>query len=194
MGLVAQTDAKKELSFPQKSFFVGASGFSYQPRDLANYGINNVKVESLNGNGLSPIYFKYEYRTMKKSLGCNVAYTTGTVTAKIKDTTDITGKTFFEDKIKKSSTSVLFRMNRYFNVHKLFQPYIGFGIGIRSVKFVDYTPSYNPVSLKNKYTLGFESTLGAKLNISGNLYAYGEIGLAKSIGQIGLVYTLKNKK
>ncbi len=193
LGVTAQNETKKEMVFPQKSFFVGASGFNYQARDLGGYGLNGVKVESFYGTGLSPIYLKYEHRTAKKSLGCNVAYTTGTVTARVKDTNDLSGKTYFEDKIKKSSASVLFRMNRYFNTKKLFQPYLGFGVGLRSVKYTDYSPNYNPVRLKNKYTLGFETTLGAKLNITGYLFAYAEFGLAKSIGQIGLVYTLKNK-
>jgi opacity protein-like surface antigen len=137
-----------------------------------------------------PIYFKYEYAVSEK-LGIGVAV------ANVSNSYSTTGSYIdnngisrnYTEKLSRSNTSILARLNWHFGEDDNFDPYFGFGMGYRFGGW-EYTIS-DPAAGDNETVpavipFGFELTTGARYFFTDNFGIYGEVGLAKSIGQFGL--------
>ncbi len=101
-------------------------------------------------------------------------------------------------RLKFQSSSILLRGNANFEIEKNLILYIGLGIGKRtqnvsnaSVSYIDSLGKYIVEvgkSIDNPMPIGFETTLGCNYYFFKNLGAYWEVGLAKSMIQMGIIF------
>ncbi len=79
-----------------------------------------------------------------------------------------------------------FRVNYHFVNAKLFDPYIGLGIGLRFI--TKTSPNGNNVLFEYKTPFSFEATVGARILINSLCGFYFETGIGRSLLQGGLVF------
>jgi opacity protein-like surface antigen len=165
----------KAQAFKQGESLVSAGyGFgNFIQAVFSLYESNDEFSRSING----PVFVKYEFRVSEK-IGFGVNFSFASATVNYKDL-------FAESQsINWSTWSGLARVNRHFGSHEKFDPYIGLGLGYRSVNWkvselgLDYDNNMMP--------LGFESTLGARYMFTPNIGLYSEVGIAKAAFQFGL--------
>lgn len=134
-----------------------------------------------------PIYLKYERGlTGKFGIGIAVAFATFGFDYTEKDAS---GTTTYSHETDYTTFSVLARMNWHFAEKEGFDPYIGIGLGYRDGNWTYKTNDPNgsdEIGTNISFPFGFETTIGARIRLSGGLAAYTEIGLAKSVVQLGL--------
>lgn len=137
-----------------------------------------------------PIYFKYEYAISEKlGVGLAVANVNNSYTASgtYFDNNGIARS--YTEKLSRSNTSILARLNWHFGEDDRFDPYFGFGMGYR---FGDWRYTISDPAAGDNETIptiipfGFELTTGARFFFTDNFGIYAEIGIAKSIGQFGI--------
>ena len=141
-------------------------------------------------SGTGPIYLKYEHAiTDGVGLGLNIAY------AKYKfawafDTEDANFQPItYAEGWELTTMSFLARINWHFGDSEKFDPYFGVGLGYRtgSWKWTTTDPSGTQgLSAANVVPFGFETTVGARYLFTDNIGAYAELGIAKSVLQVGL--------
>lgn len=144
--------------------------------------------------GTGPFHVKYEYRIWNRlGLGVNVNYVS-TKISYTKDFVDDNGTMIHNHIIIKTpSAAINFRTNLHFlNVenHPRTDFYFGLGIGYKlgGVKITaDYAEGAPSLQLPALWHLGFEATLGYRHFFTDNIGLYGELGIAKSIIQGGIV-------
>jgi opacity protein-like surface antigen len=145
-------------------------------------------------SGTGPFHLKYENR-VKTWLGIGLSINHMTYKISYTDNaTDTVRGVIVPNNVEISSnnTAFNFRTNLHFiNPEKYdkLDVYFGIGLGFKvgklrvSSDYEGYTPSFKLPSI-NKF--GFETTLGMRYFFDKNLGLYSEIGIAKSIVQIGL--------
>jgi opacity protein-like surface antigen len=148
----------------------------------ASHNPTNVKATSI-----GPLHFRAEYAL---SDGVGLAASINYISAGVKWTSmNDTTLMLYDNSLSRSSLSVLARLNFHFAVSEHVDPYFGIGAGYKgvtwSIKSAD--PNVNNYSIKPFSPFGFETTIGVRFYITEGFGFYTEIGLAKSLMQVGLV-------
>jgi opacity protein-like surface antigen len=152
--------------------------------------VNNTfdSYSDVNYSSTGPLYAKFEHAISDKvGLGLNFAYAGNQWAYQFNDGYDGTNYT---ETSKRTTFSVLARMNFHFGSSDKFDPYAGFGLGYRSANWTIDTDDPNGgsgVDFKTLVPLGMEITVGARYYFMEHLGAYVEVGAAKSVVQVGLV-------
>jgi opacity protein-like surface antigen len=141
--------------------------------------------------GTGPFYVKFEHALSDKvGLGLNVAYAGNEWSYKYTGF-DINGNSaIYTETSKRTTYSVLARMNFHFGSSDKFDPYAGFGLGYRNANWTYETTDpdgSSGVEFKTLMPLGMEITIGARYYFTDNIGLYAEVGAAKSVVQAGLV-------
>lgn len=138
--------------------------------------------------GVGPLHFKGEYGLSDGvGMGLSVNYVSFGATWR---STDSTGMGFYTNKFSRSSLSVLARINFHFGTTDKLDPYFGVGAGYRQAtwKFTSNDPDYaDDIKAPGFSPFGFETTIGLRYYIAEGIGLYTEMGIAKSIIQVGLV-------
>jgi opacity protein-like surface antigen len=140
--------------------------------------------------GTGPIYLKYEYGVSEKlGLGINLAYAGYEFANTASYSNDQGQEIIFNETTKYNTFSILARLNVHFGDNDKFDPYWGVGLGYRNSNW-SYESSdpngQNDNDFNLNFPFGFETTLGARYFFIPSLGAYAEVGLAKSVFQVGL--------
>ena len=138
-----------------------------------------------------PFHAKFEYGVSEKmGVGLNLAY--GIHDLKYTyDDFDVNGDPVkYTETTKYTTWSALMRLNWHFGDIEHFDPYWGIGVGYRSgnwkVTSNDPTGETSATEVDEPIPFGFETTIGARYHFTDNFGAYMEVGLAKSIMQLGV--------
>lgn len=138
-------------------------------------------------SGVGPLHFRAEY-----GLSDNVGFAASVnyVSAGVK-WTSMNDTTFmvYSNSLSRSSVSVLARLNFHFSVSDKVDPYFGFGAGYKGVTWsiTSNDPDVSNYSIKPFSPFGFETTIGVRYYLTEGIGLYTELGLAKSLMQVGLV-------
>ena len=183
---------------PQKNFVSISYGFG----NYVQFQFKHCNHEdNYNSKSLGPIFGKYEY-SVTSHLGLGVAF--AYASAHMGYSFDFGAYDSNYNLIICNYTydwlsySILLRVNWHFNSkNKKIDPYLGVGLGRRFVKYrklidpkdyCDLCERYEPVSLNIfMFKTGIELTGGMRYMVTNHIGIYTEIGLAKAIGQIGIV-------
>ncbi len=137
---------------------------------------------------IGPVYGKVEYSISETvGFGLNFAYSYGRATYETSD--DEIDTLFYNTSFKYKSYSALARFNFHFGDSETFDPYAGVGFGYRNANY-SYTsddPEYEGKDVDGFNHFGLDFTIGARLFITENIGLYGEVGIAKSPMQAGIV-------
>lgn len=168
--------------------FSAGYGFPSFTRTVFNF----VEGENVESMVIGPLYGKAEFALSDRvGLGVNFAYTHGNATYVTQD--GEIDSIFYNTSVDYTSYSVLARLNFHFGRPEgIFDPYAGLGLGYRNARY-DYTggdPDDQPVGFDGLFHLGMDLTIGTRVYLTENIGLYGEVGLAKSIMQAGLVVRL----
>ena len=141
--------------------------------------------------GTGPIYAKFEHALSDKiGLGGSFAYAGNEWSYKY-SSTDANGNAVqYSETSKRTTWSLLARVNFHFGSSDKFDPYAGFGLGYRNANWTYDTtdPSGDSgVEFKTLVPLGMDLTIGARYYFTDNIGLYAEVGAAKSVVQAGLV-------
>lgn len=163
------------------------------------YGTPNLGKSVLNlyddedgfdAKGFGPLHAKFEYGiTEKIGIGLSVNHVnfSGEWT---EASLDGNGNSVnYNYKFSRNATAANLRVNWHFSNSDVVDAYWGFGIGYnRGVsKWTTNEPNFDDGSIGDLIPLGFETTLGIRAMFTDNIGVYGEVGLAKSLIQGGLV-------
>ena len=150
---------------------------------LINSGSGSTDIKA---TGIGPLHFKGEYGLSDKiGFGVSVNY----ISFGAKWTSyDATGAIPFSNSFNRTSLSVLARLNIHFATSGKLDPYWGIGAGYRSATYTFTTndPNNASHSAPALSPVGFETTIGLRYYITPLLGLYTEIGIAKSVIQVGL--------
>jgi len=207
LSLLTQQASAQSFAKGTTSFSLGYGLFSYirHPLKVEINGSGGNDLPSIGNNGsLGPYYFKIEHGFSPYfGVGVNVAYmadfwkdevpipdSSGAYT----DTANFT--------TNRTTYSILARLNVHLPASNHFDFYAGLGLGYRYWVHKSHTdnPNYpggqdfSSGSTANKIHLGFELSAGMRWLITRNLGLYGELGLCKSMFQLGLVYNIFSEK
>jgi opacity protein-like surface antigen len=140
--------------------------------------------------GLGPLYAKYEYGvTDNIGMGLAFAYAENEWSYRYTATDENGAEASYSETTRRSTYSILARVNFHFGDSDRFDPYIGLGMGYRDANWDirSESPSGNSgVTFKSFVPFGFEATIGARYFFLDNLGVYAEVGGAKSVFQGGL--------
>ncbi len=193
--LLAQSDTfnNQDSSEMSNVFSVGYGAPSYLRSTLSFADDISQIVINKEGSvsGVGPLYLKYErILTPKFGMGINVAYETIQYSETSEGYDPISGTyVTYTNYYDFSSVSILGRLSWHFTDLEKFDPYVGFGFGYRSAKLqVDSNDPYLNTFSNNStpFPVGADVTIGARLYLSNSIGVYTELGLAKSLFQIGL--------
>jgi hypothetical protein len=190
-------------TFISKSSFAGDDAFEQGKIIIsAGYGFPNLgksifKVyQSYGGystSGFGPAHIKAEYALSDKiGLGLSVNY----VSYKVEFNGTYIDNNFntvtYKEGFKGSSLSALLRMNIHFATTEKLDPYWGFGAGYRSNSYTFYSDyaGAGSLTLSGGIPFGFETTIGMRYFFTPNIGIYTEMGIAKSLVQLGLTIKL----
>ena len=169
------------------NFAVGYGFGTFYGAVLSDYQDESNYESTVTG----PIYLKFESALSDKiGLGINLAYAKYSLSYNY---TDFSSSNIYTETDSYTTFSILARMNVHFGDFDRFDPYWGVGVGYRSGKF-DYKSTdpdgYNSFDVNVNFPFGFETTLGARYYFSDNIGMYLETGLAKSVLQVGLTFSM----
>ena len=199
-------EPKSLQDVPKNSIVLGAGGVNFiymavKSLDKVNLTDTPFFANMTQSSVKQLWYLKYERQLAPRhTLGLNIAQAGFTVGGLVRDSF------FFNDmgqilqlnaSFEYTTTSFNLRYNYLFNPNSAVKVYWGAGIGLRtnSVKIEANNPKFSSalnlpgINIASIPTMGFESTLGFRGNITPQLGLYGEIGIAKSVFQGGLSYS-----
>jgi hypothetical protein len=191
---------EKKIFSEQKSFVSFGYGFgAYSIWFYSSYYYMDASHSFF-----GPVYGKYEYGVNEElSIGINLAYFEKEISGHFSVYDNVTGSNVIYTEIDKyTSFSALLRANWHFGNSNKVDPYLGFGLGYRSVtwKFSVDNPQQQPyygnyyenefLDINSSFPLGFETTFGVRIRLTEKISAYTEAGIAKSVAQIGFVAKL----
>jgi opacity protein-like surface antigen len=188
--MIASTQLSTAQCLPQGSMNV-ALGYGF-----GNFTKSLFKTyETIGGykaKSLGPLHAKFEYMASEKfGIGLSVNYFNldGSYDITYQNTSGATVNG--REGLKYSTLSFLARGNYYwFNEDKV-AVYSGIGLGYRLGDWSYYSDApmnTNTHSLGN-FPFGMEVVGGVKALITPNIGAYAEVGMAKSIAQVGLLFS-----
>ncbi|HNV99456.1 MAG TPA: outer membrane beta-barrel protein [Chitinophagales bacterium] len=148
--------------------------------------------ENVDSYFIGPAYLKAEFPINDRvGFGVNFAYVVGNATYVEQDGN--VDSIFYNTSVDYSSYSIIARVNFHFGAQdSRFDPYAGFGLGYRDAtyKFQGGDPDAEPEELGGIIHMGMDFTIGTRFYLTDNIGLYGEVGLAKSIMQAGVVIRL----
>ena len=140
-----------------------------------------------NFTSFGPIHFRGEYG-LSDGVGLVVSVNHNSWQASWTHMDSSLTSPIYHDEVKRSVTSILARLNFHFGVTEKIDPYFGVGAGYRIVDFSFNSTDVNyGFSFKSPFHAGFETTVGVRCYLTKSIGVYGEIGLAQSLLQGGLV-------
>lgn len=152
---------------------------------------NNSNEPKIKKSQLGPVYLKYEYMSNENvSIGINFA----AVNLKYSRdyTTSINGRdSFMSESWDFMSYSILGRINYHYSPDEKVDFYSGIGFGYRFARNAYIENGVKDPSASasdNMFPVGFDLTQGVRIMLTNELAIYGEIGLAKSMFQLGASY------
>ncbi|HEY1047388.1 MAG TPA: hypothetical protein VGF79_13160 [Bacteroidia bacterium] len=171
------------------SLGIGAPNMTVSLFNIFNNYNNNFSAK-----GTGPFHLKYENRIHPHmSIGLNINSASYDIRY-VDNVLDTNKGTIVPNNVRIKGRNTAFNIR--YNVHFLkpenfpkFDCYFGLGLGMRfgkpvlSSEYSYYTPS---LKLPNFSVIGLESTLGMRYFFTDHIGVYTEIGLAKSIVQLGL--------
>ena len=183
-------------------YFAGfsvARAQQFQPGDItlsAGYGFPSVtktlfnlaEGDNISSSFIGPVFGKLEYAISETvGFGVNVAYAHGNSTYERTD--DASDSITYTTGIKYDAYSILARVNFHFGNSEMFDPYAGFGMGYRNSKYTysGNDPEVEPYDVNGLINFGLDFTIGTRIYLTENIGIYGEVGIAKSPFQIGLI-------
>ena len=174
-------------------------GYGYPSLEQSQYGgiDPNYSFISFTKNNYGPFHFRGEYGlTNKIGIGISMNYDNYGGTMKevhtINHSNGITE--YYTSQKTTSSFTGLIRFNYHFATTKKLDPYLAVGGGFRTTtnSFTTNDPNgslsqYNLITIsRTPSNISFESLVGLKYYFSKNIGIYSEIGISKSVIQIGL--------
>lgn len=194
--LIALSNLTNAQAFPQGSINVSAGyGFGNFTRSLfKTWSAQDGYKAAL----LGPLHVKAEYMAGEKfGIGVSLNYISVKGTYNINYYNSSNVLTSGTEGIKFNSLSALVRANYYWVNSDRFGIYSGLGLGYRSGNWSFFTDAPNdPTEIlpTTSFPLGLEGILGGKVLFTDNIGAYAEIGVAKSIAQIGVVFSFGGER
>ena len=186
-----------DRAFDNNYFYV-SGGYGIWAFAIPRVKVNVDSNTPVNLNQIGPIYAKIEFPvTLKSSISFCFAYID--ISANWSENIQKMGSTVTNDvTVKMVSKSAILRYNWHFMKDERFDSYFGIGLGYRFGEITYQQSNSNfwngvarldgPIS-----TPGFESTFGFRYFLTHSIGIYSEVGIAKSIFQIGLVIKLNNE-
>jgi len=186
VGLSAHAQTSETFA-PALTFSAGY-GFPSFTRSVFSF----IEGDNIQSDFFGPAYAKAEFALNERvGFGVNFAYTHGDATYIQQD--GEVDSLFYNTSVDYTSYSILARLNFHFMPeNSMFDPYAGFGLGYRNARYA-YTggdPDDAPADVNGLLHLGMDLTIGTRIYFTENIGIYGEVGLAKSIMQAGLVIKL----
>jgi len=187
-GMVFRLQAQEmPVTAPSAITFSAGYGFPSFTRTLFSF----MEGENVSSTFIGPAYAKMEFALNEKvGFGLNFAYSHGEATYVTQD--GEIDSALYNSKVSYTSYSILARFNFHFGQEgSMFDPYAGFGLGYRNSNYA-YTgndPDALPADINGFLHMGMELTIGTRVYLTENIGIYGEVGLAKSPMQAGLVVT-----
>lgn len=165
-----------------------AASIGYGFPSLTKTVFNVVDGQNVSTSFIGPVYGKFEYMINETvGFGMNFAYSYGDAAYQTSGTE--ADSIFYNTSFKYKSYSALARFNFHFGNSTNFDPYTGVGLGYRNANY-SYTssdPGFEPKDINGFNHFGLDFTIGARLFFTENFGVYGEVGVAKSPMQVGLV-------
>lgn len=197
MGTQAQTSTYSKGDI----LFSGAYGYATPYKLVSALDFTSTQdIIGLKSSVISPIYGKFEYMVGNKvGLGINGALLLSTHTFGFNYSID-TVQYSTNVKYSRRAMSALIRVNYHFLNSERSDFYAGIGFGMRQ-NFTKFTVNNNDDNAIAKLAsrvpatilpVGMDLTIGYRFYATPQLGLFTEIGLAKSIGQIGITYCLRS--
>jgi len=192
--LLIGTYAKGQAFEKGKNYFsvgIGTGNFSQAFIRAAVEG----SAENVKFIGTGPLFVKYERGVEEKiGFGINIAYMSNAVNYQETNTDSVPYN--YDAKLKCTTFSVLARVNFHLGDHEKLDPYIGIGLGYRSVNWSytdnDRNSNTNAADLGfdafPSFPLGADLTFGLRYLFTQNIGLYSEVGMAKGVIQGGLQF------
>jgi len=166
-------------------------------RDAVSLGNNN----SVKFTATGPLFFKYENMVDKRiGFGINLAYMKNNINYNETNTNNMGQDYQYNADLSCTTFSVIVRFNYHFMDHDKIDPYIGLGVGYRSVKW-NYSDN-DPLDINNQNEanvalstlpsspFGGDLTFGVRFLPHPNIGIYMEAGIAKGVIQGGLTFQI----
>lgn len=189
---VKKFSGEGEGSFAQGKF-VMSLGYGFP--NLGKAAIQAVidasdNATDVKSSGVGPLHFRGEYALSDNvGLAASINYiSAGIKWTSLNDTTLL----LYSNSLSRSSLSVLARLNFHFSVTEKVDPYFGFAAGYKGVTWSlkSDDPDFNDYSFAPFSPFGFETTIGVRFYIAEGFGFYTELGIAKSLMQVGIVAAL----
>jgi opacity protein-like surface antigen len=187
MLILAQSSVKGQNFNPGDITLSAGYGFP----NLTKTAFNLAEGDNINSIFIGPIYGKAEFAINETvGFGVNFAYAMGSATYQTQD--NEIDSLFYNTNFKYTSYSVLARFNFHFGNSATFDPYAGFGMGYRNAnyRYSGGDPDDVPNDINGFNHFGLDFTIGGRLYLTENIAVYGEVGIAKTPIQVGLVVKL----
>lgn len=188
--LPAKDSFAQEAETPSDFSVIVSAGYGF-PSFTRNI-FDLVEGENVDAYFIGPAYLKAEFPINDRvGFGLNFAYVVGNATYVEQD--GQVDSIFYNTSVDYSSYSIIARVNFHFGAQDgRFDPYAGFGLGYRDAtyKFTGGDPDDEPNEAGAIFHLGMDFTIGTRFYLTENIGLYGEVGLAKSIMQAGVVIRL----
>ena len=195
----SQTKVQAQAFEKDKNYFSFSYGFGAFYTAFFSSVEESIKQSagsdiSISTSSLGPLSFKYERAVSDKvGLGLSVNYLSNTIKYTEQNVGN-SGTATGNYNLNRTTLSILARMNLHFGDNDKFDPYWGLGIGYRTVNWkqtVSYSDGSTPTDENDLPTFtvipfGFETVFGARYFLGPNFALFGELGLAKSVLQLGV--------
>jgi opacity protein-like surface antigen len=187
VALMFAADAKAQDFVPGSLTFSAGYGFP----SVAKTTFNLIDGDNINSSFYGPFYGKAEFALNETvGFGVNFAYAAGSATYMKQD--DDIDSLFYDAAVKYKAYSILARFNFHFGNSDKFDPYAGIGFGYRNNNY-SYSggdPDNPDSDVNGLFHMGMDLTIGARMYLTENIGIYGEVGVAKTPIQVGLVVKL----
>lgn len=158
---------------------------------LTKTAFNIANGDNVKSYYVGPLYGKAEFALSETvGFGIDFAYARGSATYQTQD--NEIDSLFYNTNFTYTSYSALARVNFHFGHSDNFDPYTGVGLGYRNAnyKYTGGDPDATPSEVNGFNHFGMDFTIGGRYYITENIAIYGELGIAKSPIQVGLVVKL----
>ena len=184
--MLGVSTANAQAAFEEGKVTVSAGyGFVNVIQGLFSANVHTSETGYKSAN-FGPLHFKAEYG-ISDVVGVGLSVNYVKAGASYQDQS-VTG-TPYTYEAGYNNLSALLRFNFHIGNHEKVDPYIGTGIGYRTGNwyYESNDPNYTGDEIKGIQPLGFEAVFGLRYYVMENLGLYTEIGMAKSLFQLGVV-------
>ena len=186
--MVTITFSAKAQEYTPGSFTISA-GYGFP--SITKTIFNIVDGDKISSSYYGPFYGKAEYKINETvGFGVNFAYASGNI--HLFSAGQEIDTLFYDGAVKYTAYSILARFNFHFGNSEVFDPYAGIGLGYRhnNYSYSGGDPDNQPLDVSGLLNTGLDFTIGARFYLTENIGLYGEVGIAKTPIQVGLVVAL----